>query len=255
MNDENKDIIGEPFDFKKYLDSKYPLLEVFREKTPGTYKHSQNVSLLCESVALGLDLNVDEMKVIGLYHDIGKMNFPENFSENQNGTNVHDDLDPFVSYHLITRHIGDSAVILLNKTDLPRDIISKITEHHGNTVLQYFYEKSGSSTQEVYRYKCSPPTTIESTVLMLCDSIDATARALASANELNTAEDRKSVVSNTLNRLMDDDQLDGMTVGSIKIIRRVLLRELETIYHKREVYGNEKKEVVNEDSVRIEEKE
>jgi len=255
MSDDNK--LGEVkvFDYKQYLDSKYPLLEVFREKTPGTYKHSQNVSLLCESVALGLDLDVDEMKVIGMYHDIGKMNFPENFSENQNGTNIHDSLEPNISYHLITRHVGDSAVILLSKTDLPRCTIRKITEHHGNTVLRYFYKKSGAEVDDPYRYKCSQPSTIESTVLMLCDSIDATARALAAANKLNNAEDRKAVVNNTLNRLMDDDQLDGMTVGSIKVIRRVLLRELETIYHKREIYGDEKKEVKNDDSVRIEEKE
>ena len=99
---------------KDLLDIKSTLLEKFREMAPGTFRHSQNVSLLCESIAVELNLNVDLLKVAGLYHDTGKMNCPEMFSENQQSEdNIHDKLEPAISYQILTRHVGDSVVKIL----------------------------------------------------------------------------------------------------------------------------------------------
>jgi putative nucleotidyltransferase with HDIG domain len=238
------------FDLKPFLDASHPLLETFRKVAPGTFAHSDNVADLCEAVAIELKLDTDIMSVIGKYHDIGKMNCPEAFSENQNGTNMHNDLDPLISYQIITRHIGDTAVILLNEPEFPRELIEMITQHHGDTILAFFYKKSKTDVNDLYRYKCKKPQTIESAVLMICDSIEATARSLASNGKLETSEDKKLVINNTINRLMDDDQLDDVKVGDLKKIRRVLYKELENKYHKRELYGDEDEEG-DKDNLRI----
>jgi putative nucleotidyltransferase with HDIG domain len=238
------------FDLKPFLDASHPLLETFRKVAPGTFAHSDNVADLCEAVAIELKLDTDIMSVIGKYHDIGKMNCPEAFSENQNGKNIHNDLEPMISYQIITRHIGDTAVILLNEPQFPRELIEMITQHHGDTVLAFFYKKSKTDVNDLYRYKCRKPQTIESAVLMICDSIEATARSLASNGKLESADDKKLVINNTINRLMDDDQLDDVKVGDLKKIRRVLYKELENKYHKRELYGDEDEEG-DKDNLRI----
>ena len=240
------------YDLKKFLDASYPLLETFRKIAPGTFTHSDNVSDLCEAVGLELGLNTDVMAAIGKYHDIGKMNFPEAFSENQNGTNIHDNLEPNISYHIITRHIGDTAVILINEKDFPRELIEMVLQHHGNTVLSFFYRKSGGNVDEMYRYKCKKPQTIEAAVLMICDSVEAMARSLASSGKLENVDDRKGVVNNTVNRLMDDLQLDDITVGEVRRVRKVLFKELENIYHKRVPYPDEEKN--DKDELRINDK-
>ena len=246
-----EDTTKEVFDLKPFLDAKHPLLETFRKVAPGTFAHSDNVADLCEAVALDLGLNTDIMSVLGKYHDIGKMNCPDAFSENQNGGgNMHNDLDPMISYQLITRHIGDTAVILLNEPGFPRLLIEMVTQHHGDTVLRFFANKSKATVEDVFRYKCKKPQTIESAVLMICDSVEATARSLHVNGKLETTEERKSVVNNTINRLMDDDQLDDVKVGDLKKVRRVLYKELENRYHKRELYGDEDKEAEG-DNLRI----
>jgi len=227
--------------YRDFLDSNSPHLKMFREKAPGTYKHCENVANFCESVALELGLNVDLMKVAAKYHDIGKLNFPDAFSENQNGNNIHENLDPIISYQIITRHVGDSILYLLQIDDIPREVLDIVSQHHGDSVLSYFYKKSGSEIDDLFRYKSSKPKRIESAVLMLCDSVEATARALASNGELEDTKDRKAVVNSTIQRLMDDGQLDNMRVGELKVVKKVLQKELENIYHKREVYGDEKK--------------
>lgn len=235
----------EKLTLKDLLDSKFPLLEKFRDLAPGSFRHSQNVSLFCDSIAIELGLDTDLMKVAGLYHDIGKMNYAEIFSENQNGNNPHDDFDPQISYHLITRHVGDSVLLLLNNVDDfegKYKLMQIISQHHGNTVLRYFFNKAKTKTDDLYRYKTIPPQTIEAAVLMICDSVEATARSLASNSELEKSEDRRMVVNTNVDRLMQDYQLDDIKVGDLRKIKSVLYKELENMYHKRESYGDEKDE-------------
>jgi putative nucleotidyltransferase with HDIG domain len=243
------------FTYKDLLDSKFPLLEKFREMAPGSHRHSQNVMNLCESVAIELELDTDLMKCAGMYHDIGKIVAPEVFSENQNGKNVHDDIDdPSVSYQLITRHVGDSLIQLIQIPDFPgkSKLMEVVSQHHGNTVLKFFFQKSKSKVEDHYRYRCSPPQSIEAAVLMICDSVEATSRALDADDALETTEDRRAVVNATVERLMDDLQLEKQTVGQVRVIKNVLKKELENIYHKRERYGDETKtESDNDDKVKV----
>ena len=239
---------------KDLFDIKSPLLERFREIAPGTFRHSQNVSLLCESIAVELDLNIDLMKTAGMYHDIGKMNAPEMFSENQSGEdNVHDKLDPSISYQIITRHVGDSIVKILQLPDFPDKVrlMDIISQHHGNTILRFFYKKSKSKVDDTYRYKTPAPGSIEAAVLMICDSVEATARSLDSNDKLGDVKDRRAVINTTVDRLTQDYQLDDIKVGDLRKIKTLLHKEMENIYHKREAYGDEKEEIKSEDNINI----
>lgn len=225
--------------YKEIIDPDYPLLVEFKERAPGTYRHCNNILTFCESIAKELELNVDLMRAAALYHDIGKMNSPSIFSENQNGTNIHDTLDPKTSYHLITRHVGDGILILLQIPGMTVELLTIISQHHGNTVLKYFYDKD-ELEEEKYRYKCSAPTTLESSVIMIADSVEATTRSLHNNGKMGDADDKKKVIEKTIDRLINDNQLDELTVGSLKKIKNVLHKELQTMYHKREDYDEVK---------------
>jgi putative nucleotidyltransferase with HDIG domain len=227
--------------YKKYLDPSFSLLEKYREIAPGSYKHSQNVASICESIAIELDLDVELMRCCGVYHDIGKMNYPLNFSENQaSKTNIHDDVEPNVSYHLITRHVADGVLILL-QNDFPLEIIKIISEHHGDTLLRQFHKKDAESPEDLFRYKGKKPTSMESIVLMIVDSVEATSRAMIiqRKDDEENGEFIKRVIRLTIERLDDDDQLDQILHGAIKQIKRILSKELESIYHKRVTYKDE----------------
>ena len=231
----------ETHELVELLDSSYPLLEKFREACPGSYKHAQALASMIEGVASVLGLDTTFMKVAALYHDIGKQNNPKYFTENQlEDEDPHVDLDPRVSYQIITRHVSDSVNTLINDDKFPRLLIEIISQHHGNTVLKYFFEKSGSDVEDLYRYKCTRPKCIESAVLMICDHIEATSRSLFQAGKFDPAE----VIDITINKLLDDGQLDDvvMRLGDLKKVKEALARELEGTYQKRVDYDEAKKE-------------
>lgn len=229
-------------DLQQLLDSTYPLLQKFRNECPGTYKHSQAVSAMIEGVAMVLGLDVNRMKVMALYHDVGKMFNPHYFTENQldDMEEPHKNLDPLISYTVITRHVSDSAVVLLSDPNFPRDIIEIVSQHHGTSVLKYFFTKSGSGDKNAFRYKTTKPTCVESAVLMLCDHIEATSRALVQAGKF----DPSAVIENTISGLIDDGQLDDvyMKLGDLKKIKEALAKELEGTYQKRVDYDKAKEE-------------
>lgn len=227
-------------EFKEIIDTKYPLLTLFKEKAPGTFKHCQQVYNMCDAIIDKLKCDdPDSLLIAAMYHDIGKMNNPEYFSENQSEKNIHDDLDPLISYNVITRHVGDSVLYLLQIPNLPRKVLDIVSQHHGDTVLRHFYTKSRSKTDTAFRYKCVKPQSLESSVLMICDCVEATSRSYSLNGKLNGSDDRKNVVDMCVNRLMNDDQLDNMRVGDLKIVKSVLYKEIDNIYHKREMYDDE----------------
>lgn len=228
------------------LDSKYPLLQAFRQRCPGTFKHSQSLMSMIEGVSLSLNLDDDKMKISALYHDVGKMFNPKYFSENQlENENPHDKLDPAMSFQIITRHPSDSVSILVNNPDFPREIIEIISQHHGTTVLKYFFDKSERKNDDYFRYKTTKPTSIESMVLMVCDAIEAMSKALAQAGKF----DPNKVINETLQRLIDDGQLDDVTMklGDLKKIKAALAKELEGVYQKRVDYDEAAKEAEEDD--------
>lgn len=222
--------------YKNLLDSSYPLLQKFRESCPGTYKHSQFLVQMVEGISLSLDINTIFMKVAALYHDVGKMMNPKYFTENQiNDENPHDKLDPIISYQIISRHVSDTALILLNDGNFPRSLIEVVTQHHGTSLVKYFFIKSGSQVEDVFRYKAKKPSSIESMLLMVCDSIEARSRAEIQLGKY----DPDRIIEETINDLLVDGQLDNvvMRLGNLQKIKDALAKELEGTYQKRVDYS------------------
>jgi len=216
------------------LDSNYPLLKRFRESCPGTFKHCQNVVSLLEGIGLTLGLDTNGMKIMGQYHDIGKMFNPKFFTENQvEDENPHDKLDPKMSYQIITRHVSDTCLILLNDDNFPREIIQRMCQHHGTSVVRYFFTKSGGDVEDLFRYKCERPTCVESACLMICDQIEA--RSRSEIQSKGEQAEPVSIIEETFNELTNDGQLDEvfMKIGHLRKIKEALAKELEGIFHKR----------------------
>jgi len=178
-------------------------------------------------------------------YDIGKMNNPMYFAENQSDDNIHNKLEPYVSYQIITRHVGDSVIHLLQIPGLPREVIDIVAQHHGDTVLQAFHNKDNKSPLDKYRYKCPKPISSEALILMLCDSVEATTRALFNSKE-NSDDFILKAIKGTISRLMDDEQLDNMKIGILNKTKKILVKELESIYHKRVIYDEEDSKTVAE---------
>lgn len=245
MSDEHINGVEEVKETKEglqqLLDPTYPLLQRFRDACPGTYHHSQMVLGLVEGVSLAIGLNTLKMKIASTYHDIGKMFNPKYFVENQiENENPHDKLSPTMSYNLITRHVSDSVIILINNPNFPRDIIEIISQHHGSSVLQYFYEKSGKGIEDVFRYKTSRPTSVESLVLMIADRVEASSRSLSSSGKFNPVE----VIDKTIDLLLSDGELDAVMIklGDLKKIKESMTRELEGVFSKRIDYDKAKED-------------
>jgi len=239
----------EKYDLKKLLDAKHPFLEKFREKAAGTFQHCQNVADLCEAVALELGLNTDIARVLGQYHDAGKISFPKAFYENQNGKNIHDDLDPLVSFQIISKHVADSALILVQLNDFPTELIPPIVQHHGTTVLKTLYKKSGYKTDEEFRYKnTTPPESLEAIVLMICDSTEATIRSIEHNRDKGEKPDLsiEDIVYDTIDRFEKDGQIDELKIGHSKKIKHALITTLKAKYHSRSLadYEDEDNETV-----------
>jgi len=230
--------IKEPNDLKNLLESSYPLLQKFRDLCPGSFKHSQALSGMVEGISIALDLDTTFMKIAAMYHDIGKMFNPKCFTENQlNDENVHDKLDPLISYQIISRHISDTALILLNDDNFPRDLISIATSHHGTSVLKYFFKKSNSDVDDHFRYKGEKPKCVEAAILMICDSIEARSRSEIQSDQNNC--DPTNVIEDTINLLLSDGQLDEvyMRLGDLQKIKDALAKELEGTFQKRVDYN------------------
>lgn len=235
-------IIAPVSELKELLDINSKILERFKDRAPGTFSHCQNVKNLCEPVAKDLGLDIEKMLVAATYHDIGKIFNPGVFSENISDDNPHDTLDPKISYQLITRHVSDSMLILIEETNIITicpEILNIIARHHGDTVLVSIYNKCKDKQEHEFRYKSQKPNCVYSSILMIVDAVEATARALYNVGKINTADERRQVVQATIGRLEADHQLDEMKVGTLRLVRDRLSRELDSIYHTRVVYNSD----------------
>jgi hypothetical protein len=163
-------------------------------------------------------------RVGAYYHDIGKLNRPDYFIENQfHVNNPHDRLTPGLSRLAITAHVKD-GVALAREEGLPPEIINIIKEHHGTTVLSYFYNKAlemareGKVDEETYRYAGQKPTSREAAIIMLADSVEAAVRSLPDPSIRNI----KNVIRNIFDQRMRDGQLSetNMTFADLEKVRR-----------------------------------
>ena len=191
---------------------------------PGTYNHSILMGNLAEAAAEAIDADPLLARVGAYYHDIGKIMRPEYFVENQlHVTNPHDKLTPNLSKLAITAHVRDGKA-LARAYGLPRPIIDIIEQHHGTSVLSYFYYKAkeasnGEVAEEDYRYDGKKPTSPEAAIIMLADSVEAAAKAMKNP----TVKKMQDLIRGIFKQKMDDAQLDDaqLTLGDLHKIRDV----------------------------------
>ncbi len=214
-----------------------PILKTLMMRAPGTFHHSLQVANLCEAAALSIGANALLVRVGALYHDIGKMERPEYFVENQSGNNEHDSIKPSMSAIVIKSHV-DSGVRMAEEEKLPSVVIDFIKTHHGNSLIRYFYEKAKEESKEPsaiseseYRYDGPLPTTRETGILLLADSVEASARTLSDPSY--------SRLESHIERIVDERLQEGqlnecpLTFEDLKKIKQAFLTILVGVYHSR----------------------
>ncbi len=222
-------------------DPNHALLRQLVQRAPGTYNHSINVASIAENAADAIGANGLLCRVGAYFHDIGKMRKPEYFVENQNrGENRHDDLVPTMSTLVIISHVKD-GVEMGRQHRLPQRIIDLIEQHHGTTVVEYFYMRAAQSSGDEgvvsdssFRYPGPRPQSAEAAVLMLADSIEGATRALREPGPSRI----ESIVSTITQKKLDDGQFDdcSLTLKQIRIIESSLVKSLNAMYHARVKY-------------------
>jgi cyclic-di-AMP phosphodiesterase PgpH len=227
-------------------DFNHPLLHRLMLEAPGTYHHSLVVGNLSEAACSSIGANSLLARIGAYYHDIGKLNKPEYFSENQDMTaSKHDALSPTISKMVIMNHIKE-GVDLARRTHLNPRIIDFIQHHHGTSLVYYFYRRAlerVEDTQEVaeegFRYPGPKPRTKEIAVVLLADSVEAATRSMKNPSPDGIRE----LVHKIINNKFIDGQLDDcdLTLKDLEKIAHVFIHVLSGIYHTRIMYPDQKK--------------
>ncbi|WP_158508763.1 HD family phosphohydrolase [Thermosulfidibacter takaii] len=221
----------------------HPLLRALLEKAPGTYNHSMYVGILAESAANAVGANPILAKVGGYFHDIGKLKNPKYFVENTMGLSMHTKLSPNMSRLIIISHVKDGVELGL-KYKLPKCVIDIIEQHHGTSLISYFYHKAKKMGEDVdeslYRYPGPKPRSKEAAIVMLADCVEAAVRSL----DEPTPSKIKNLVSSIINNIFMDGQLDecDLTFKDVRAIQEVFVKMLISLYHKRVKYPDQEKE-------------
>lgn len=216
----------------------HPLLRKILIESPGTYHHSVMVANLSETACEAIGANGLLARVAAYYHDLGKTVRPNYFIENQMGMkNPHDMLPPKQSADIIISHPYDGAQ-QLKKEKLPKEIIDVAEQHHGTTLLKYFYykekEQNKNVKEEDYRYPGPKPQSKEAAIVCICDSVEAAVRSL---NEPTKGKIKEIVQSIINDRLMDGQLSESpLTLNELEIIRTTVCETLQGIFHSRIQY-------------------
>jgi len=231
-------------------DQNTPILRKLLLTASGTHQHSMMVAQLAENACKEIGANALLARVGAYYHDIGKMEHPEYFTENNiDSENRHTDLNPSLSVSVIKSHIK-LGVEKAYQLHLPQQIIDIIAEHHGNSVITYFYNKAKEKDENVssadYSYPGNPPVTKESAVVMLADVCEAACKSL----EKPTAQRLEKFIQELINAKIESGQLDNsaLTFGELTKIRDTFVRILAAYYHGRIKYQNQKDPDASSDS-------
>lgn len=252
------------------------IFERMRRDAPGTFAHSEAVAELAEGACRSLGLNSRLAKVAGLYHDIGKIENPEYFTENQNGENRHDNLKASLSFTIIKGHVR-RGVEIAKKEYLPKSVITLISEHHGNQVIEWFYKKAqdeqrakivedclaaGKSREEAeteaknlvlsdvdFRYDDCRPSSKESAILMLADTVQAASKSWESCSY--SAIEVK--ISELIKHKIDDNQMAkcNLSFKDLNVIQQSFLDTIWASFHRRTKYPSQ---IAAEQKQAIEEK-
>ncbi|MEX0961901.1 MAG: HDIG domain-containing metalloprotein [Simkaniaceae bacterium] len=231
----------------EYMDPNNELLRRLSIEAPGTYQHSLVVGSLSEAAAQAIGANGLFCRVSTLYHDIGKLMNPHYFTENQmGGFNIHQLLTPQESTQVIIAHVPE-GVALAKKHGLPEGIIDVIKQHHGTTLVYYFYckmvEQMGGDTDAVeeakFRYPGPKPRSKESAIIMIADTVEAASRSVEDPSEDSLNEMVERLVSDKA----DEGQFDEcqLTFEELGIVKKTIVRTLAVTRHLRVKYPERKR--------------
>jgi putative nucleotidyltransferase with HDIG domain len=219
-------------------DTNSKLLKELSNKAPGTFHHSLQVANLSEAAANEIGANALLVRVGELYHDVGKMNHPAYFTENQiTNVNPHNELTPRDSAKIIINHVIE-GIEIARRNNLPDRVIDFIRVHHGTTLVYYFYKKQKeieeSVSEEDFRYPGPIPFSKETAILMMADSVEAASKSLTNPTFLILDE----FVDKIIDGQMKDNQFlnANITFKEIETVKKVLKQKLTNIYHLRVEY-------------------
>lgn len=222
-----------------------PLLRRLAEEAPGTFQHSMQVSALAAEAARAIGANTQLVRTGALYHDIGKMESPIFFTENQHGVNPHAGLNPETSAQKIISHVT-SGLQMASKAKLPSVIRDFIAEHHGRGLTKYFYNTAVNEAPDgngvdrtKFMYPGPDPRSKETAIMMMADSVEAASRSLKDYSQES--------ISNLVNHIIDQQAADGLFKESpisfkdVETVKETFKKRLVTIYHSRIAYPEIKK--------------
>ena len=229
--------VSTPAKLIELSDPNHPLLKRLTMEAPGTYHHSIRTANLAEAGADALGVNALLCRVGAYYHDVGKLKNPMYFKENQRGENPHDTLDPKKSVRIITDHLT-YGLELAQKYKLPREVQRILMQHHGTTVVEYFYHKAQEAdmapVEAQYRYQGSKPATKEAAVVMLADSVEAAVTSIGEPDK----EQIKDMINKLIRKRYNDGQLDdsGLNRQELNDLARAFLGVFDGAFHERIKY-------------------
>ena len=227
-------------------DASHPLLQQLAQESPGTYQHSLRIADMAEAAAEMIGADGLACRVGAMYHDVGKINKPAYFIENQGGgPNRHSKLSPAMSVLIIVGHVKD-GIEMAREFGLPLVLRHFIESHHGTTLVEYFYHaakkqmeaKAKKTPREFeYRYPGPKPQTKEAAIMLLCDSIEAAARTLAEPTPIRIEQ----LVHSMANKRLMDGQFDesNLTLQELHKIEQSIIKTLCAVYHRRVKYPTE----------------
>jgi len=226
-----------------------PLMRKMLVNASGTYNHSMMVAQLAENACREIGANPLIARVGAYYHDIGKLEQSQYFVENQKGENKHDDINPTLSASVIKSHVK-KGIEKAQQLHLPKSIVDIIAEHHGNSVIAYFYneakEKDPTLTPEDFSYPGNPPSTRESAVVMLADTVEAACRTLEKPSVTRLVK----FITTLINAKVEHKQLDNcdLTFRDVSKIKEAFVQVLAGYYHSRIEYPDQKNQEENPES-------
>nr|WP_292966470.1 HDIG domain-containing metalloprotein [Muricauda sp. UBA7809] len=219
-------------------DTNSKLLKELSDKAPGTFHHSLQVANLAEAAANEIGANAMLVRVGALYHDIGKMENPTYFTENQiTSVNPHDDLPPKESAKIIIDHVIN-GIEIARKNNIPDRVIDFIRTHHGTTVVYYFFKKQQEMDKEAnaedFKYPGPVPFSKETAILMMSDSVEAASKSLKNPTYTVIDEFVEKIVKGQMqaNQFLNAN----ITLKEIEMVKKVLKQKLTNIYHLRVEY-------------------
>jgi putative nucleotidyltransferase with HDIG domain len=229
-----------PLRLLEYANPNHPLMKKLLLEAPGTYHHSILVANLSEAAAHDIGANALLARVGAYFHDIGKTDRPFLYVENQyDGQNPHDQFVPRVSAKVIKDHV-EKGLELGKEYKLPKEILQFVTQHHGTTMISYFYHKAIENVEEsfvdkdLYTYDGPIPSRKEIAIVMLADSVEAAVRSLKNPDK----ESIKELIHKIVQSKIDEHQLDDsdLTLKELDIIRQTFISSLSSAFHERIEY-------------------